>query len=193
MLKGFVLGVVATAIVAITSGYLVLSAGLVPAAANGKRIALERWAARTSLRATLARDAPKGPDPVPLTDANLIAGIDLYGQHCAICHGTTQGTASASSIAKGEYPAPPQLAADGVEDDPTGWTFWKIQNGIRWTGMPSWRGTLSDQQAWTLALFLKHMDKLPPAAQKAWQEFKTSLGSQAVVPDEDRRPAAIER
>jgi len=75
-------------------------------------------------------------------------------------------------VAKGEYPAPPQLASDGVEDDPQGWTFWKIENGIRWTGMPSWKATLSDQQIWTLALFLKHMDKLPPAAKQAWQQVK---------------------
>jgi mono/diheme cytochrome c family protein len=121
------------------------------------------------LRATLARDAPKGPNPVPLNDANLIAGIQLYGTHCAICHGTAKGDASASPIAKGEYPSPPQLATEGVEDDPEGWTVWKVKNGIRWTGMPAWDGTLNDQQIWTLALFLKHMDKLPPSAEQVWQ------------------------
>jgi len=56
-----------------------------------------------------------------------------------------------------------------VEDDPEGFSFWKIKHGIRWTGMPSWKATLTDQQIWSLALFLKHMDKLPPAAEKAWQ------------------------
>jgi hypothetical protein len=55
------------------------------------------------------------------------------------------------------------LGTDGVEDDPEGWTFWKIKHGIRWTGMPAWKDELSDQQIWTLALFLKHMDKLPTA------------------------------
>jgi mono/diheme cytochrome c family protein len=107
-----------------------------------------------------------------LTDANLVAGIDLYGQHCAICHGTAKGDASATPIAKGEYPAPPQLATNGVEDDPEGYSFWIIKHGIRWTGMPSWAGTLNDEQIWTVALFLKHMDKLPPAAQQAWQNVR---------------------
>ncbi|HUN44057.1 MAG TPA: c-type cytochrome [Acetobacteraceae bacterium] len=170
MFKGFVLGIVFTIIAAAAAGYVVLVTGTIPAAANGKPLPLEHWAARTSLRATLANDAPKGPNPVPLTDANLIAGIRLYGQHCAICHGTAKGDSSASPIAKGEYPAPPQLASDGVEDDPEGWTWWKIHNGIRWTGMPAWKDTLNDQQTWTLALFLKHMDKLSPGAQQAWQQ-----------------------
>ncbi|HUB14256.1 MAG TPA: c-type cytochrome [Acetobacteraceae bacterium] len=172
MFRGFILGIVFTIVALAAAGYAVLVTGSIPAAADGKPLPLEHWAARTSLRATLANESPKGPNPVPLTDANLINGIGLYGQHCAFCHGTAQGDASATPLAKGEYPRPPQLGSDGVEDDPEGWTFWKIHNGIRWTGMPAWKDTLSDQQIWTLALFLKHMDKLPPAAQQAWQQVK---------------------
>ena len=172
MLRAFVLGVVLTILAALGGGYAVLRAGLIPANADAHPGPLETWAAHTSLDATLASEAPKGPNPVALTDANLIAGIDLYSQHCAICHGTANGDASASPIAKGEYPAPPQLATDGVENDPEGYSFWIIAHGIRWTGMPSWRGTLNDEQIWTLALFLNHMDKLPPAAGQAWQNVR---------------------
>jgi len=56
-----------------------------------------------------------------------------------------------------------------LEDDPEAFSFWKIKHGIRWTGMPSWKQTLTDQQIWSLAFFLKHMDKLPPAPEQAWQ------------------------
>ena len=172
MFRGFVAGVVAAVFVALIGGYVILQSGLVPANADAEPGRLETWAAQTSLHATLAREAPKGPNPVALTDENLITGADLYGQHCAICHGTAKGDASASPVAKGLYPRPPQLATDGVEDDPEGVSFWKITHGIRWTGMPSWKGALTDQQIWTLALFLKHMDKLPPAAERDWQQVK---------------------
>jgi thiosulfate dehydrogenase len=172
MFSGFVAGVVAAVFVALIGGYIILQSGLVPANADAEPGPLETWAAQTSLHATLAREVPKGPNPVALTDENLISGVDLYGQHCAICHGTAKGDASASPVAKGLYPRPPQLATDGVEDDPEGVSFWKITHGIRWTGMPSWKGALTDQQIWTLALFLKHMDKLPPAAQRAWEQVK---------------------
>jgi len=168
--KAFVAGILATVVVAALGGYFVLRNGLVPANADATPPRLETWAAQTSLHATLDREAPKGPNPVTPTDENLIAGIALYGQHCAVCHGTAKGDASASPVAKGLYPRAPQLASDGVEDDPQGFSFWKIQHGIRWTGMPSWKGTLSDRQIWTLALFLKHMDKLPPVAEQAWQK-----------------------
>ena len=172
MFRAFLWGVVLTILAALGGGYAALRAGLIPANADANPGPLETWAAQTSLYATLAREAPKGPNPVPLTDANLVAGIDLYGQHCAICHGTAKGEASASPIAKGEYPAPPQLATNGVEDDPEGYSFWIIAHGIRWSGMPAWRGTLNDEQIWTLALFLKNMDKLPPAAEQAWKNVR---------------------
>jgi len=179
MLKTFFLGVLVTVVVAAACAYAILANGVVPASADSGPLPLERWAARLSLRATLGNDAPKTPNPVPLTDANLIAGIQLYGRHCAICHGTAAGDASASPVAKGEYPRPPQLGTDGVEDDPEGWTYWKIDHGIRWTGMPSWKATLSDQQMWTLALFLKNMNKLTPAAEQAWQAVTNGPNAQS--------------
>ncbi len=172
MFRGFVAGVLATIVVVLAGGYIVLRTGVIPSNADAKPGLLETWAANTSLQTTLARESPKGPNPVAMMDENLITGINLYGQHCAICHGTAKGEVSASPVAEGEYPPPPQLATDGVEDDPEGYSFWTIKHGIRWTGMPSWKGSPTDQQIWTLALFLKHMDKLPPAAERVWQQVK---------------------
>lgn len=172
MLKGMISGVVLTLVVIFLGGYVLIKSGYIPANADGKPGPLELWMAKNSLHATLKRDAPKGPNPVAPTDQNLIKGVHLFAENCAVCHGSAKGEASKSPIAEGEYPKPPQLATKGVEDDPEGWSFWKIKHGIRLTGMPSWRYHLSDQEIWTLALFLKHMDKLPPAAQQAWQQVQ---------------------
>ena len=38
--------------------------------------------------------------------------------------------------------------------------------------MASFGYSLSDQEIWTLALFLKHMDKLPRAVQQTWQQVQ---------------------
>ena len=172
MLRGFIAGILLTVAVLLAGAYLVLQSGVIPANADTNPGAVEIWAAKTSLESTVDRKAPKRPDPVAMTDENLIDGINLYSQHCALCHGTGQGGASASPLAKGLNPSPPQLATHGVEDDTEGVSFWKIKHGIRWTGMPAWKDTLNDKQIWTLALFLKHMDKLPPAAQETWQKVK---------------------
>jgi thiosulfate dehydrogenase len=176
MLKGIILGVFLTIVAGAVTAYALIRTGVIPANADAKPGPLENFVARTDLRAVLGNESPKQPNPVALTDANLIAGIKLFGMHCAICHGTADRNAAPPPIAKGEYPAPPQLAKDGVEDDPEGWTFWKIKHGIRWTGMPSWKYELNDKEIWTLALFLKHMDKLPPAPQAVWQALAPPPG-----------------
>ena len=169
-MRGFIAGIVVAIVVALVGGYILLQSGLIPANADAMPGGLEIWAANTSLNATLEREAPKDPNPVAMTDDNLIEGVNLFAQHCAICHGTANGERSASPVAKGLYPRPPQLATNGVEDDTEGVSYWKIKHGIRLTGMPSWAGSLNDQQIWTLALFLKHMDKLPPGAQESWKK-----------------------
>ena len=170
MFRAFLLGFVVAIVAVGVAAYFLVRDGVVPVNADGRPLPLEAWAAATALDAALAREAPKGSNPVALTDANLIAGIGLYAKHCAICHGTAKGNASMTALAKGLYTQPPQLATDGVEDDPEGSSFWKIKHGIRWTAMPAWAGALNDEQIWTLALFLKQMDKLPPAPAQAWQQ-----------------------
>jgi len=172
MVRDFLAGALALIVVALLGGYLLLQSGLIPANADATPGGLELWAAGTSLNATLRNQAPREANPIALNDDHLLEGIRLYGQHCAICHGTATGDASASPIARGLYPSPPQFGADGVEDDSEGVSFWKIKHGIRLTGMPSWGRSLSDQQIWTIALFLKHMDRLSPAAQQAWQQVR---------------------
>ncbi|MBV8531088.1 MAG: cytochrome c [Candidatus Eremiobacteraeota bacterium] len=171
MARGIVIGVVATFVGLALCAYIGLEAGVMPANADAKPSKLERWMARTSLRATLAREAPRVPNPVAATDANLIAGIRLYAANCAVCHGAADGTPS--RVARGLYQKPPQLAKDGVEDDPEGVTYWKVDHGIRLTGMPAFGGTLDDRQLWQLALFLKHMDSLSPAPQRVWKAIKS--------------------
>lgn len=84
MIRGLVAGVVATILIALVAGYLLLQSGFIPANADAKPGGLELWVAGTSLDATLRNQAPKVPNPIALTDANLIQGISLYGQHCAI-------------------------------------------------------------------------------------------------------------
>jgi mono/diheme cytochrome c family protein len=171
MARGTLIGIVATLAVISVVGFIAVQFGFVPANADGKPSKIERWAARTSLRATIAREAPRTPNPVPLTDANLVSGIKLYAANCAICHGASDG--NRSNVAAGLYQRPPQLAKDGVEDDPEGETFWKIDHGIRFTGMPSFGQTLNDTKIWQLALFLKHMDSLPPGPDRAWKSLKS--------------------
>jgi mono/diheme cytochrome c family protein len=48
-----------------------------------------------------------------------------------------------------------------VTDDEPGETYWKVANGIRLTGMPSYDKHLSTDQMWQVSLLLANADKLP--------------------------------
>jgi thiosulfate dehydrogenase len=172
MLRGIVWGCALTFAVALIAGYFLVRSGLIPANADTTPGWLETWMARTSLEATLNRDAPTSQNPVQATEQNLLKGVYLFAENCAVCHGSGKQGAAPSPIAKGLYQKPPQMATDGVEDDPEGVSFWKIKHGIRLTGMPSFAYSLSDQEIWTLAAFLKHMDKLPPSVRESWQKVE---------------------
>jgi len=151
--------------------YAAISFGLVPANSDGKPSGLERWAARSSLNATIRREMNLSPNPLPVTDENLNAGLKLYASNCMACHGAADG--KASNIAHGLYQSAPQLGEHGVGDDPDGEILWKVQHGIRFTGMPSFGKSLTDTQLWQLVMFLKQMDKLPPTVAVAWKKEPT--------------------
>lgn len=178
-MKAFILGVVVTLGAIALVGYVGITQGiLIPANADARPGNLERWAARASLHATLAREAGNAANPVRLSDANLTAGLKIYMANCAACHGVADG--KPSTIAFGLYQKTPQLGKDGVEDDPGAIVYWKVAHGIRLTGMPAFTNSLDTTQIWEVALFLRHMDSLPAAPKKLWEAAKNPV---AIVPE----------
>ncbi len=166
-MRTFLSGVLATVVAVAVCGLLAIKLGLVPANADAKPGKLETWAAKTALKATIAREEPKGDPPLAPSSANLRTGMELYRQNCQVCHGAAG--ARPSNIARGLYQKAPQLAKHGVEDDPAGETYWKVTHGMRFTGMPAFANTLNETQRWQVTLFLKHMDDLPMDVAAAWR------------------------
>lgn len=168
-MKRYLAGVISVIVFVAVVGLAAVFLGYVPARADTpKASALEKWAAETSLDATIAREAPQPPYPYgPVTDATVVAGAKLYMTNCAVCHGS-KGS-DESNLARGLYIPAPQFTKHGVDDDPEGDTYWKIEHGIRFTGMPSFAGSLTEEQIWQITYFLKRgTDNLPAAADAIW-------------------------
>ncbi len=142
--------------------YIYLTGGGAPVATTDSDMPFENYFAHKALNARIAKDMPKIV-PIQPTEANYLAGADLYKQHCAVCHGLP--LAPKTAIATGMYPHPPQLfEGKGVTDDEPGESYWKIFNGIRLTGMPGFSKSLSETQMWQIALLVANADKLPSSA-----------------------------
>ncbi len=169
-----------TILVAVVLAYAGVELGFVQANADARPGFLERWLARTSLQATLARQSRNLTNPLPDDSQTLLAGIKIYGENCAFCHGDARGRPTFAGF--GLYQHAPALGGHGVEDDPDGETYWKVTHGIRLTGMPSFGRTLSDTERWQVTTFLKHMDALPPVAERAWKQLSVRSVPSSLLP-----------
>lgn len=130
-----------------------------PVAVADPAFPFEAQVAHVPLNARTARDMPQHA-PVAASEDTFEAGAHIYHARCASCHGLP-GTDS--DFAKHMFPAAPQLwrkhetsSVVGVSDDEAGETYWKVANGIRLTGMPSYNHILSETQMWQVSLLLKN-------------------------------------
>ncbi|HKB72468.1 MAG TPA: cytochrome c [Thermoanaerobaculia bacterium] len=173
MLKGFVLGVVIAVLLAAGGAYFYFASGRAPVAASAPPMPFEKTFARIGLDAYLKK-LPHPKPQVPADEANLLAGAKVYEQNCAVCHGLP--TMDKTSIARGMFPPPPPLfQGKGVTDDEEWETYWKVENGIRMSGMPEFKGSLTETQIWQVTVLVKNADKLPAA-------IRSDLASASAAP-----------
>jgi thiosulfate dehydrogenase len=65
------------------------------------------------------------------------------------------------------FPKPPQLfRGKGVTDDPASETYWEAANGIRLSGMPSFKTKPTDNQLWQVSELLAHANEIPESVKK---------------------------
>jgi thiosulfate dehydrogenase len=156
----FIVGVIVGFLLVPLCFYLYVRSGHAPVATSSSPMPFETFFAKTALHATLDRDAPKTMS-TKATEDELQNGALVYKMHCAACHGLLGQPEG--PWAKGMFPKPPQLLDPSgmVTDDPVGVTYWKAKNGIRLSGMPGFKDSLSDEQLYSVSLMLANADKLP--------------------------------
>lgn len=142
--------------------YFYFSTGAAPVATSAQAMPFEKMLARKALHARMEKEMPKSV-PISANEQNFVSGATIYGQQCAVCHGLPGQPETA--IAKGMFPKPPQLfQGHGVTDDPPQETYWKVAGGLRMTGMPGFKDSLSEDQMWQVSLVVANADKLSPLA-----------------------------
>jgi thiosulfate dehydrogenase len=158
-MKAFVVGLILGFIAVPAVVYFYFSSGSAPVATSAPPMPFEKTFARMALHARLDKEMPKSA-PIQADESAYLAGVQIYKDNCAVCHGLPGQPQTA--IAKGMFPKPPKLMeGTGVTDDPAGETYWKVAGGIRMTGMPGYDKTLSTTQMWQVSLLLANADKLP--------------------------------
>lgn len=98
-------------------------------------------------------------NPLRETAQNIAEGRAAFGHYCIVCHGL-DGQNTGVPFASALSPPVPSLASRDVQRYSDGQLKWIIENGIYPSGMPASRGILSDDEMWTIVVYIRH---LPPA------------------------------
>jgi thiosulfate dehydrogenase len=161
-MRGFVIGVLLGAALFGGGLYYYFVSGAAPVAVADPPMFLEKKMANRSLDAHIDKANVPTP-PIQPSEDNYVAAARLYKDNCAGCHGLPNQTPPA--IAESMYPKATLIfKGKGVTDDPPQESYWKVKNGIRLSGMPTFNSILNDTQMWQLALLVANADKLPDSA-----------------------------
>jgi mono/diheme cytochrome c family protein len=115
-------------------------------------------------------------NPIKATPESQREGQEHFGHHCQICHGLDGQNTGVPFAEKMDPPVPPLNSSD-VQDYSDGQLKWIIENGISPSGMPGWKGILTDEEMWNIVNYLRHLPPkgslgVPPVYQEAEHEHE---------------------
>jgi mono/diheme cytochrome c family protein len=111
----------------------------------------------------------KQKNPLADTAQTWADGKEAFSHYCVACHGL-DGQNTGVPFVDHVSPPIPSLASDDVQRYTDGQLKWILDNGIRPSGMPGSKGTLSDDELWSIIAFLRH---LPPAGSQGVPDMYT--------------------
>jgi mono/diheme cytochrome c family protein len=162
--KSFVAGFLVGVLLLVGGLYYYFASGMAPAAAGDSPMPFEKKLAQKALNAHIQKQSVPSPS-VTADEPNLLAGAKVYKENCAGCHGLPGQTPPV--IANAMYPHATLLfKGKGVTDDPASESYWKAVNGIRLTGMPSFKNALTDAQLWQVSQLVAHSNEISDSVKK---------------------------
>lgn len=126
--------------------------------ARARPSAMEEILARNAWHLSIPSGARDMHNPMLASAENLSDARLHFADHCAICH-ANDGSGDAL-FGRSLYPKPPDLRKAETQDRSDGELFWIIENGVRFTGMPSFASHGMGDDSWKLVLFIRHLPQL---------------------------------
>jgi len=111
----------------------------------------------------------KEKNPLPDTPETRADGKEAFSHYCVACHGM-DGQNTGVPFVDHMSPPVPSLASPEVQSYTDGQLKYILDYGIWPSGMPGSKGTLSDDELWSIVVFLRH---LPPAGSQGIPDMYT--------------------
>lgn len=97
-------------------------------------------------------------NPLPDNATGIADGKAAFSHYCVACHGL-DGQNTGVPFADRMAPPVPLLMGNEVQSYSDGQLKWIIDYGIWPSGMPGSKNTLSDDEIWSIVLYLRHLPK----------------------------------
>jgi mono/diheme cytochrome c family protein len=166
-MQHMVIGAILVIAIAAPIGVVVyVKSGVFNVAASKPHTDFTEWLTHETMIHSVRRHAKGIEAPRQLTAQQVVSGFRTYETHCAACHGAA--AVARSQWVSGLEPGPPYLLDSTRRWSPSE-LFWIVKNGIKMTGMPSWRDSMSDAQIWEVVAWLEASAKLPPQTYATWR------------------------
>jgi mono/diheme cytochrome c family protein len=158
----------------------ILAAGLLIAAASlafgcsahKKPSSVETALANAAKDLVIPMEAEKLKNPLGGDPQTVSQGRQIYEQSCAICHGSDGH--GQTTLGQGMYPPVMDLTSPHAQHWNDSEMFWVIQNGVRLTGMASWKATINPEDTWKLIIFIRRLPSLNGPVAKNSDETSTA-------------------
>ena len=108
-------------------------------------------------------------NPLTFNASTLTDGKEAFTHYCVACHGM-DGQNTGVPFVNHISPPIPSLASEEVQSYTDGQLKEILDNGIWPSGMPGSKGTLSDDELWSIVVFMRH---LPPPGSQGIPEMYT--------------------
>ena len=143
-----------------------IKSGLYNAGASKPHSTFTEWVTHETMIHSVRRHAKGIETPARFSVAQVLGGFCAYETHCVACHGAA--AVPRRQWVSGLEPQPPYLLDAAHKWKPRE-LFWIVKNGIKMTGMPSWRDSLTDAHIWEVVAWLEASVKLPPRTYVEWR------------------------
>jgi mono/diheme cytochrome c family protein len=150
-----------------------VKSGIYNVAATSPHTKLTTWLTHETMIHSARLRAESVTAPSSFSEGDIVAGFCAYETHCVACHGAA-GVPRRPWV-NGLEPQPPFLL-DVTQRFTSEQLFWIITNGIKMTGMPSWRDNLSAGETWDVVAWLEASGKLPPQTYVRWRVGRRCSG-----------------
>jgi len=97
-------------------------------------------------------------NPLPTTPESIAEGKEAFSHYCFACHGL-DGQNTGIPFADRMAPPVPSLASAEVQGYTDGQLKSVIDDGVWPSGMPASKSILSDEEIWSIVIFLRHLPK----------------------------------